>query len=327
MKMRYLVIAMSMLLCPLTSVQASGQRPSQVSVGIGYPGVSIGINLSGYPDLYPVPGYPVYYAPRMDFNYFFYDGLYWVFHADNWYASSWYNGPWDQIERDFVPLYVLRVPVRYYRQPPAYFRGWRDDAPPRWGEHWGRDWEQRRSGWDRWDSRSAPPPAPLPLYQRQYSGDRYPRSPEQQHSIRSENYRYQPREAVTQQRFQQPVQPNQQWSQQRQQEQQRQQDQQKQQDHQRQQAQQQQLEHQRQQAQQQQLDHQRQQAQQKQQDQQRQQRPQPEPQGKVQDHKAEPHGKVQDHKASQQDKDRKKKDEEQRDHDRADEGWDSRQQR
>ena len=34
-----------------------------------------------------------------------------------------------------------------------------------------------------------------------YSGDRYPRAPEHQHSIRSEQYRYRPREDVTRQHF------------------------------------------------------------------------------------------------------------------------------
>ena len=35
-----------------------------------------------------------------------------------------------------VPLFILRVPVRYYRQPPVYFREWRSNAPPGlWGEH------------------------------------------------------------------------------------------------------------------------------------------------------------------------------------------------
>ena len=56
-----------------------------------------------------------------------------------------------------VPLYVLRVPVRYYRRPPPYFHGWVASAPPRWDQHWGPSWEERRHGWDRWD-RSSPPP-------------------------------------------------------------------------------------------------------------------------------------------------------------------------
>src|SRR5664279_713556 len=116
--MRNFVIVMSMLLCSIASAAA------QVSVGIGLPGVSIGINLAVYPQLVAVPGYPVYYAPQVNSNYFFYDGMYWVYQQDNWYASSWYNGPWQLVMPEAVPLYVLRVPVRYYRRPPAYFHGW-----------------------------------------------------------------------------------------------------------------------------------------------------------------------------------------------------------
>lgn len=193
--MRYALIAMSMLLGSATP--AIGQ----VSIGISVPGVSIGIYQPVYPELVLVPGYPVYYAPRLNSNYFFYDGLYWVYHGDNWYMSSWYNGPWELVDPYYVPLFVLRVPVRYYRAPPVYFRGWYVDAPPRWGHHWGPQWEQRRHGWDRWDRHAAPPPAPPPVYQRQYAGDRYPRV-EQQHALRNQHYRYQPREEVVRQRYQ-----------------------------------------------------------------------------------------------------------------------------
>ena len=177
--MRYALIVLLVLLCLVSSAVA------QVSIGIGPPSVSIGINLPSFPTLVVVPGYPVYYAPRLDTNLFFYDGLYWVYRGDNWYASSWYNGPWGLVAPEIVPVFVLRIPVRYYRHPPAYWVGWRSDAPPRWGEHWGHEWEQRRSGWDQWDRRSAQPPAPLPVYQRQYSGNRYP-VVEQQQALRSQ---------------------------------------------------------------------------------------------------------------------------------------------
>ncbi|GFE56251.1 hypothetical protein AOG1_01290 [Geobacter sp. AOG1] len=196
-KIRYGIIVLWMLSCSVTPAAA------QVSIGIGLPNVSIGINLPLFPELVRVPEYPVYYAPGVDYNYFFYDGMYWVFQGDNWYASSWYNGPWWLVDPYAVPLYILRVPVRYYRQPPVYFRGWRSNAPPRWGEHWGRGWEQRRSGWDRWRRGSAPAPAPLPVYQRQYTGDRYPRQVEQQQKIRNQQYRYQPRDTVVRKHYQQ----------------------------------------------------------------------------------------------------------------------------
>jgi hypothetical protein len=190
------LIVMGMLLLSAGPVMAQ-----QVSVGIWSPGVSIGINLPLYPDLVPVPGYPVYYAPRLESNYFFYDGMYWVYQEDNWYASSWYNGPWGLVGPEYVPVYVLRIPVRYYRRPPVYFRGWQSDAPPRWHEHWGNQWAQRRSGWDRWDRHAVPARPPLPVYQRKYSGDRYPRA-EQQQEIQRQNYRYQPRDPIVRQQYQ-----------------------------------------------------------------------------------------------------------------------------
>ncbi|NTV48674.1 MAG: hypothetical protein HGB32_02950 [Geobacteraceae bacterium] len=197
-KIRYVLIALSLLLCSVTTA------PASVSIGIGLPNLSIGINLPLFPELAPVPGYPVYYAPRVNANYFFYDGMYWVYQDDNWYASSWYNGPWGFVEPEFVPLFVLRIPVRYYRQPPRYFRGWQSNAPPRWDQHWGREWGQRHSGWNRWDRAAAPRRAPLPAYQRQYSGDRYPRV-EQQHELRDRSYRYQPRDKIVRQHFNQRI--------------------------------------------------------------------------------------------------------------------------
>ena len=195
--MRHLFLVFWMLFASATSAIAQ----VSVGIGIGLPGLSIGINLPAYPEMVPVPGYPVYYAPRLSSNFFFYDGMYWVYQGDNWYASSWYNGPWGMVGPESVPLFVLRIPVRYYRSPPPYFYGWQPEGPPRWGEHWGRGWEQQRSGWDRWNRSSAPAPAPLPVYQRQYSGDRYPQH-QQQQQLHNQNYRYQPRDAVVRQQYQ-----------------------------------------------------------------------------------------------------------------------------
>lgn len=59
------------------------------------------------------------------------------------------------------------------------------------GHYWGPRWETRHRDWDRWDRNRAPRPAPLPSYQREYSGERYP-DRQQQHEIRERNYPYQP---------------------------------------------------------------------------------------------------------------------------------------
>src|SRR5664279_206187 len=172
--MRRILIILMMAMGPALAARA------QVNIDVNMPGINIGINMNDYPDMVPMPGYPVYYEPQVNWNYFFYDGVYWVYQNDNWYASTWYNGPWDWVDPDDVPLFVLRVPVRYYRNPPIYFRGWASDAPPRWGDHWGGSWQQRHGNWDHWNRQSVPAPAPLPVYQRQYSGSRYPRDIQQQ---------------------------------------------------------------------------------------------------------------------------------------------------
>jgi hypothetical protein len=195
--MLYGTLAQFLLVLALVTPAAA-----QVSIGIGLPGISIGINLPVFPELVVVPDYPVYYARGLDVNLFFYDGLYWVYQGDNWYASSWYNGPWGPVAPEIVPVFVLRIPVRYYRHPPAQWVGWRSDAPPRWGEHWGHEWEQRRSGWGQWNRHSVQPPAPLPVYQRQYSGKRYP-VVERQQVLHSQKYRYQPQDPVVRQVYQQ----------------------------------------------------------------------------------------------------------------------------
>jgi hypothetical protein len=193
--MRYQALLFSTL---LTAATLTGAQ--QLSIHIGDPHVSIGVNFASYPQFVRVPGYPVYYAPQVNSNVFFYDGVYWVYNQDRWYASTWYNGPWGEVMPEAVPVYVLRVPVRYYRAPPTYFRSWAADAPPRWDQHWGSSWAQQRVGWDRWDRSSVPAAAPLPVYQRQYTGTRYPQV-DQQVVIQSQQYRYQPRETVVQQYY------------------------------------------------------------------------------------------------------------------------------
>jgi hypothetical protein len=190
MRHRFIALCIS-LLCAATAA------PTHAAVS-----VSIGINVPVYPRMVVVPGYPVYYAPTLGANFFFYDGMYWVLEGDSWYMSSWYNGPWVIVEPAYVPYYVLRVPVRYYMAPPPYFRGWQPSAPPRWGNHWGPQWEQQRHGWNHWNRRATPGPAPLPTYQRRYSGDRYP-SPVQQANLQTRNYHYQPRTEVARQFVQQ----------------------------------------------------------------------------------------------------------------------------
>ncbi len=161
----------------------------------------VDVDLSAYPEMEPVPDSPVYYAPGVDSNYFFYDGLYWDFFNDGWYSSAWYNGPWTFVDPVYVPTYVLWVPIHYYHRPPAYFRAWNAGRPPRWGEHWGRDWQSRHNAVYGGRGGVTPRRAPLPQYQRQFTRQNYPRAAQQQSTLHAQNYRYQPREGVARQHY------------------------------------------------------------------------------------------------------------------------------
>jgi hypothetical protein len=126
-------------------------RPSAIVLAVvlattapAFAAVNIGINLSQRPRMELVPRSPVYYAPQVGANYFFYDDLYWVFDGNEWYSSSGYNGPWEMVAAADVPDSVLQVPVGYYQDAPGYFLGWRGDAAPHWREHWGTGWQQHR---------------------------------------------------------------------------------------------------------------------------------------------------------------------------------------
>lgn len=154
--MRHWTVALSLLLSPVVYSE------TPISVGTSTLDVSGGFHMPSYPHLVLVPGTPVYYAPHVAANFFFYDDSYWIYQNSGWYSSRGYDGPWAFVSPDAVSVQVLRVPVLYYCQPPPSFRGWLTDAPPRWGELWGRDWERRHDGWDRWDRNAVPPPAPLP---------------------------------------------------------------------------------------------------------------------------------------------------------------------
>jgi len=163
--------------------------------------VNIAINIVQYPALQRIPGYPVYYAPRLHANYFFYDGLYWVYVDDAWYASPWFDGPWDLVAIDSVPLFILRIPVRYYLSRPAMFSGWAINAPPRWDRVWGPDWAHRHANWQRWNRAAAPAPAPLPKYQQRFTRANYP-TDLQRRELAQQHYRYRPHDPQARQTWQ-----------------------------------------------------------------------------------------------------------------------------
>jgi hypothetical protein len=114
--------------------------------------IDIGIHLPAPPQLVVVPEVrTVQYVPAAPANLFFYDGQYWAFVNGGWHVSRVHNGPWVLVAPIFVPRPILLVPVSYYRVPPGHWKQWQRQAPPRWGNEWGREWSEKREWHDRDD--------------------------------------------------------------------------------------------------------------------------------------------------------------------------------
>jgi hypothetical protein len=94
-----------------------------VNVNIGPPPIVV----AAPPALVVVPGTPVYYAPQVQYNYFYYGKRYYTFHDGHWFYGTSYNGPWVFVAPAHVPAPVLGVPVSYYRIPPGH---WKHGGPP-----------------------------------------------------------------------------------------------------------------------------------------------------------------------------------------------------
>jgi hypothetical protein len=100
---------------------------SDIKINIG-PGVPP-IVLTAPPQLVVVPGTPIYYAPDVSANLFFYKGNYYTVANGVWAMAPAYTGPWAVIQIGQVPPPVVAVPVEYYKIPPGQLK---KHGPPPW---------------------------------------------------------------------------------------------------------------------------------------------------------------------------------------------------
>lgn len=125
----------------LFAVAAAALLPATT---LASPNIHIGIQIGTPPQLVVVPQTPVYYAPALPYNYFFYGGQYYLFHNGIWHFAPTHNGPWAVIAVEYLPRPILAVPVRYYRAPPGHWKKHRHGPPP-WAPAWGhrKKWKDR----------------------------------------------------------------------------------------------------------------------------------------------------------------------------------------
>jgi hypothetical protein len=114
--------AVAAMLVTATSATAQDVK---IDIGLGVPPIV----LTAPPQLVVVPGTPVYYAPDVSADLFFYRGRYYAVANGVWSRAPAYQGPWAVIQLGQVPPPVVAVPVEYYKVPPGQLK---KHGPPPW---------------------------------------------------------------------------------------------------------------------------------------------------------------------------------------------------
>jgi len=99
---------------------AKGRAEVDVSVNIGLPLPAVVI--SAPPAVVMIPGTPVYFAPDVEVDIFFYRGYWYRPYRERWYRATHYNGPWRYIAPRAVPSVIVNVPPDYRHIPPSHER-------------------------------------------------------------------------------------------------------------------------------------------------------------------------------------------------------------
>src|SRR5574341_35744 len=141
--MRKAIVVASILgMAAIGALSVGSAMADNVSIGVRTDNLSLGVNIGEPPKLVAVPGMPVYYAPTVAQNYFFYGGRYYLFHNGAWYFSAFHNGPWGVLALQSVPQPILTVPVQYYRVPPGHWKN--RHGPPPWAAEKGHGKEKHK---------------------------------------------------------------------------------------------------------------------------------------------------------------------------------------
>jgi len=116
-----------------------------VSIGIGLPPPPVAFIPP--PALQVIPGTPVYYAPEINRQLYFYSGNWYRLYNGYWYRAAYNNGPWTYLAPPGVPAVFNRFSPRYYVNPPReqYRMHWNPDRA------WRAREEHRYRDRDRWE--------------------------------------------------------------------------------------------------------------------------------------------------------------------------------
>jgi hypothetical protein len=142
--MKRLAIATTIVLCLLLAFSAG--LAAAITIGDIELGLGIGapppVEFGGPPELVPIPGRYVYFAPDIDTDFFFYHGQWYRPHKGRWFRSEHYTGPWEHVRE--VPPALTDLPGDYRTTTPGYYRVPYGELRNNW-ERWEREkyWDRR----------------------------------------------------------------------------------------------------------------------------------------------------------------------------------------
>ena len=140
-------VLIGVALVVVLGISSRGMAELSVNIGVSLPGpapVAVAppppvYEIPAPPEVVPVPGTYVYYAPGLSVDILFYHGAWYRPFGGRWYRARFYNGPW-------VFLPPPRVPQELVMLPPNYRHTWYGHARVPYGElkrNWAR-WERER---------------------------------------------------------------------------------------------------------------------------------------------------------------------------------------
>ncbi|HZV82485.1 MAG TPA: hypothetical protein VFF53_10005 [Geobacteraceae bacterium] len=140
------VVGVAMLGLPLAQ-SASAEVNVNVNVGVPVIPVPPPLVLSAPPEFIMPPALGVYVAVGVPHDLFYLGGTYYLYRDNGWYRGQYYNGPWNRVERRYLPPGLRKHKyerIRYYRD--EEYRRYRDDHDHYRGRHFKpeKEWKEER---------------------------------------------------------------------------------------------------------------------------------------------------------------------------------------
>jgi len=151
MKRKIIIVFVLSVLIGTYHLMSPEKASADVSVHIGIGAPLPTVVVPAPPAVVVIPGTPVYYAPDVGIDLFFYSGRWYRKHDGHWYIATYYNGPWAYLPAARVPTVFVNLPGGSYNIPPGHQRipyGQLKKHWKKWDKEHRKHWKHRHEDGD-----------------------------------------------------------------------------------------------------------------------------------------------------------------------------------